>query len=254
MKDGNLILVDGDIVTYRVGFASNDSPWPIAKSRVDIMLVDILNNANGDVMQGYLTDGTNNFRNKVAVTKPYKGNRSAPKPVHYDAIRQYLVEYHGFTMETTQEADDAIGIAQAELSGWKTTDSGVIIASIDKDLLMIPGDHYNIKDGTMMHVGIEHAKRNFYLQVLTGDSTDNIMGLKGIGPVKAAKLLGNDPDKYSINLFKAYVEKDHLKSEDGATRVHEVGELIWIRRDPKELADYWEFSFLHVDIAYRRYK
>ena len=27
------------------------------------------------------------------------------------------------------------------------------------------------------------------LQCLTGDSTDNIMGLKGIGPKKAAKLL-----------------------------------------------------------------
>lgn len=246
MKDGNLILVDGDIVTYRVGFASNEESWEIAKSRVDIMLVDILDNANGEVMFGYLTDGANNFRNKVATIKPYKGNRPNHKPIHYDAIRKYLQEYHGFTMETTQEADDAIGIAHAELGNWKVEDNGIVIASIDKDLLMIPGNHYNIKTGDMSYVSIEEAWRKFYLQVLTGDTTDNIMGLKGIGPVKADKILGDNPDFYFNDVCLAYKDRGYTQAE-----FYETGELIWIRR---EVPQQQLFTFAQVDETYRSYK
>ena len=42
-------------------------------------------------------------------------------------------------------------------------------------------------------VSKDYSERFFYKQVLIGDSTDNIPGCPGIGPVKAAKIV----DKYS---------------------------------------------------------
>ena len=114
-----VVLIDGDIIVYRVGFSCNSGEeWSIAKSRVDRTLQDIIENTDSCMGFGYLTDGKDNFRNKIAKTAPYKGNRIANKPPFYDEIRKYLEEYHGFKMEYTQEADDAIGIQHAELTQW----------------------------------------------------------------------------------------------------------------------------------------
>lgn len=238
----NLVLVDGDIVVYRVGFASDGSDWRICKSRVDKMLTDILENTKSGVMFGYLTEGTNNYRNKIAVTLPYKGNRPAKKPFHYDEIRLYLAEYHGFEMHKTQEADDAIGIAHAELTNWQIAEP-VIIASIDKDLRMIPGRHYNIMTGEVDLVPIAEARKNFYRQVLTGDRTDNIQGLKGIGPVKANNILNSGANLTIPNrVSRAY------QDQAASHRLMETAELIWIRRQ----LDY-QFSFGYVDGVYNKY-
>lgn len=229
----NILLVDGDIIVYRVGFSSDEVEWDICKARVDKMLTDILTNTDSMVMYGYITTGANNFRNKVATTAPYKGNRPATKPVHYKAIREYLVDYHGFQNECEQEADDAIGIANAELNNWKLSLPGedkVIIASIDKDLLMLPGYHYNIRSGALSSFTVKEAKHRYYVSVLTGDRVDNIVGLRGIGPVKANKIL-KDPYGYIRDCRQAYQEFDDAVT-DVLAEAHMVEnmELLWIKQ------------------------
>lgn len=246
MED-NLVLVDGDICVYRVGFASEDTNWGICKARVNKMLEEILENTDSSVMFGFLTDGKNNFRNKVAVTKPYKGNRPPAKPKHYIAIREYLQEEHGFEMHITQEADDAIGIAHAEMGDWKVKDSGIVMASIDKDLLMIPGYHYNIRRGVTEYVSINGAKFNYFSQVLTGDSTDNIDGIRGIGPVKAKNILEgcNSTQSQCQAVIEAY-----SKANMNFDLLSETAELIWIRRELPTVP----FSWKLVEDTYNRYK
>lgn len=240
----NLTLVDGDIVVYRVGFASEGTSWSICKSRVDKMLQEILENTDASVMFGYLTSGKDNFRNKVAVTHPYKGNRPQKKPEFYEHIRQYLMETHGFELHSTQEADDAIGIAHAEMGNWSC--QGIYIASIDKDLLMIPGNHYNIRTQETSKISIRDAEKNFYRQVLTGDSTDNIKGLAGIGPVKASKIIDSyDRSQYPSMIYKEYAERIHTHKYTS-----EVGELIWIRREIGQEV----FAFTYVEGVYNKYK
>ena len=137
---------------------------------------------DAETYQGYLT-GSGNFRNDIARTAPYKGNRTAPKPKHLQFIRDYLVSAWDFKISEGEEADDAIAIAHTE------SDYTTVIASIDKDFLQLPGKHWNFVKKEMTEVNEAEALLNFYRQVLTGDRVDNIIGLKGIGPVKAKQRL-----------------------------------------------------------------
>ena len=58
----------------------------------------------------YLT-GKGNFRHDIAVTEPYKGNRKEKeKPVHLEAIRQYLIKDWNAVVSEGEEADDLIAI------------------------------------------------------------------------------------------------------------------------------------------------
>ena len=107
-------LIDGDILVYRIGFASENETESIAVARCSEFIEDlILFNGFGEY-QGYLT-GKKNFRNEIAVTAPYKGNRKSAKPKHYQLLRDYMESAWAFTMIEDQEADDAIGIAAYEM-------------------------------------------------------------------------------------------------------------------------------------------
>jgi hypothetical protein len=178
---------------------------------------------SSNIHVGYLT-GKDNYRHDIAKTKPYKGNRKdAPRPVHLHSLREYLITAWDFRVADGQEADDAIGI-HATL----TRDNSIIV-SIDKDLDMIPGHHYNPVKKDHYYVNDKVALKNFYRQILTGDKVDNIEGLRGIGPKKADKILGDfDTD---LAMYEAV-----LKAYDGdAERVLENGQLLWIRRKEGEL-------------------
>ena len=174
--------------------------------------------------KGFLT-GSNNYRKEIAVTAPYKGNRTADKPIHYDLIREYLIKAWGCIVVEDQEADDAIGIKAYEI---RDIDE-YIIMSIDKDLDMIRGWHYNfIKDKKYLIDDLQ-AIRHFYTQILTGDRVDNIVGLRGIGPKKAAKILEDCITE--ADMYKAVLEA----YDNDETRVLENGQLLWIRRKENQI-------------------
>ena len=216
-------LIDGDILVYRIGFASEDEPESIAIARCSEFIEDlILFNGFGEY-QGYLT-GKTNFRNEIAVTAPYKGNRKSAKPKHYQLLRDYMESAWSFTMIEDQEADDAIGIAAYEMEVGE-----YCICSIDKDLDMLRGDHYNFVKDERYFITEEEGIKNFYKQLLMGDRVDNIIGIKGIGTVKAERLLKeckNENEMY-LAILEAY--------EGNAERVLENGRLLWIRREPNQI-------------------
>jgi hypothetical protein len=216
-------LIDGDILVYRIGFASENEPESIAMARCSEFIEDlILFNGFGEY-QGYLT-GKTNFRNEIAVTAPYKGNRKSAKPKHYQLLRDYMESAWSFTMIEDQEADDAIGIAAYEMEVGE-----YCICSIDKDLDMLRGDHYNFVKDERYFITEEEGIKNFYKQLLMGDRVDNIIGIKGIGTVKAERLLKeckNENEMY-LAILEAY--------DGNAERVLENGRLLWIRRQPRQL-------------------
>ena len=216
------ILIDGDIIGYRIGFSTEEENEKIVISRVATFIETMLwEDLEAETYQGYLT-GSGNFRNEIATTAPYKGNRTAPKPKHLQLIRDYLVSAWDFQVSEGQEADDSIAIAHVE-NNYKS-----IIASIDKDFLQLRGNHWNFVKKEMTFVSEEEAIKNFYRQVLTGDRVDNIIGLKGIGPVKADKILSEreSPAEMYTACVQAY----------GSTeRVIENCRLLWLRRTPNEL-------------------
>lgn len=122
----------------------------------------------------------------------YKANRiNIPKPMYFDRLMQELISSGAIVPEGI-EADDAVSIAAQKCF---QTGEKYIVAHIDKDLDQIPGNHYNYVTGKSYYVDPYIADFNFYTQLLTGDTSDNIPGLPGCGPVMAGKMLSECEDE-----------------------------------------------------------
>jgi hypothetical protein len=159
----------------------------IVKEQMESIIRECKQVLGTDVEYRIYLSGRGNFRETVATLKPYKGNRDAShKPVHYQAIRDYLVHYWNAQIIEGKEADDEVSIVARAL-GRDGRD--YIVATIDKDLDQIPGMHYNYMKKVMYDVSEEEAVFFFYQQILSGDATDNIGGCYKLGPAKAEKLL-----------------------------------------------------------------
>lgn len=169
-----IALLDGDIFAFRCASASETEHLGIARARVDEMVERCLASCQADEFKMFLS-GVDNFR--YTIYPQYKANRTAPKPRHLEPLREYLVKAWDARLTEGYEADDALGIAA-------TADS--IICSIDKDLLQIPGHHWNFVKDLHTVVTPEEGLCTFYRQMLIGDTSDNVPGVAGIGKVKAA--------------------------------------------------------------------
>lgn len=172
-----IALLDGDIIAYRcAATAQNDSEW-VATSRTNILVEQILHEVSAKESHIYLS-GEKNFRH--AIYPAYKANRTAPKPVHLEACKKFLIDNWNAVVTNGIEADDALGINQK---------ADTIICSIDKDLLQIPGNHYNFVKKEFKEVSEQEGWLSFYTSLLVGDATDNIKGCPGIGKAKAPRIL-----------------------------------------------------------------
>ncbi len=148
----------------------------------------------------------------------YKAHRAfVPKPVHYTAVRTYLMENYPADLAIGEEADDRMSITHL------TEGVPSIISSLDKDLNMIPGEHYNYKKDQRYIITEEEGIRNFYKQLLEGDRADNIPGIKGLGPVKADKLLRHLVTER--DMFETV--RDIYKDDE---RLFNIGICLWMRR------------------------
>lgn len=215
-----LALIDGDILIYRVGFTTQDADIDIARWRLDELLRKILEGVSSEEFKVYLTASNDRTAFRKLAYPEYKANRKAPRPIHYEALRQHLVDNHGASVSTTIEADDAIGI-----------DSGIysdsIIVSIDKDLLQLPGMHYNFVKEEFKEQTKINGLRFFYKQLLMGDKADNIKGVEGIGEVKAERILNSAEDYCEEAWFNAVRDTYNNDAEMWMN-----GECLWILREP----------------------
>lgn len=258
------LLIDGDIVVYSCGHASdtreyiiNDQSFKYKKEAVqyckdnkfdkDKIEKVVTHSSEEECLSNvthfinrlretcdyameytvYLT-GKDNFREKVAVTVPYKGNRDdSQKPFHYAAIREYLLRNHRGVLVDGMEADDAMGIAQ-----WKSEQdwSKTCIVSTDKDLNMIPGTHYNWQKDLMYDIDPYEADYFFHKQLLMGDPIDNIIGIKGIGDKTADKILAGKGWDERAYIIKQQYDKA-FGVQNGLTRYNENYQLLWILRE-----------------------
>lgn len=181
--------------------------------------------------------GQSTFRHEIATAAVYKGNRKPEdRPYHIGAARDYLIHSLKAVMAVGMEADDMLGI---ELS--KAQDRAVV-ASIDKDLLQLPGMHYNIDraefteatdPGDLFITKRKNGKKDlkgygfkwFCAQMLLGDPVDNITKpIKGLGDVKAYKKLKKTK---TCREAWAVVEKVYEGQED---LMKENAVLLWILR------------------------
>lgn len=240
---------DGDILTYNSGFAADAE---VKENGGDGLAIS-LNNAKKSLMatEKYLKetfninrtfvflteDDKSNFRYAVAKTQPYHGNRdTAKRPMYYREIREYLVAHWGAVVVSGMEADDEMGIQSSK------NPNQTIISSIDKDMRMIPGWHYEggdkppffTQDPGYLYLRQTPSKMQlfgtgkawFFAQCLMGDRADHIPGLPGIGDIKAYEILHKFKDEVDLEkrVIQAYINVGLYG------RLEEIKELLWIRR------------------------
>jgi DNA polymerase-1 len=192
-----LALVDGDLIAYRAALGPQQEwDWgdnggivkttdPTAARLAAVKMVhewaDMVNATDIIVC---LT-GPDKFRTRILPS--YNSNRKGEKPLaHADAV-QAIREACKFHLINHLEADDLLGIL---MTTPKYADKAVIV-SIDKDLATIPGRLFNPTKDTFPRTISEPAANHWWMtQTLTGDTVDGYSGLAGIGPAKAAKILG----------------------------------------------------------------
>jgi len=174
-------LIDGDVIVYQGGFASDQTkyscpdgftckykkdavthcvdnglvvaliektvtaePVEYCLSSIKKMIKGICDSVDADDYTTFLT-GKGNFREKIYTE--YKANRDRThRPTHYTAIREYLLNFHNGDEVVGVEADDAMGWHQYKdiiLTKGDQLDGESCICTIDKDLNQIPGWHYN---------------------------------------------------------------------------------------------------------------
>ena len=227
--------IDGDILLYEVGFASEDDPVEFACHSLRQRVQGVMDGCECKQAQLFLT-GSTNFRNDLSDN--YKANRKdVDKPVHIDALREYAINTLDAIVSENEEADDLLGI-HAVRDGWG-------IATLDKDLDGVPGWHYVWKGKRegIYHVREVDADRFFYTQMLTGDPTDNIPGLfkmtgvKALAKTKAPLLeLDTPADMYAYvrSVYAEAYDKVGMcpddKEEVLTNWLTRIGGQLWIRR------------------------
>lgn len=184
-----LALIDADTPVFSTALVSEDINLALAKHRLDINILGIIKGSGADDARLFVS-GEGNFRKEIDAT--YKANRTnKPSPKWREALSKHLVDLWGAVECHGYEADDGCGIHQRY-------DGSTIICGIDKDLLQIPGLHYQwpiVKKGKTVRqalyhdIDVETGWRNLFTQALVGDTSDNIKGVPGIGKEKAAKIL-----------------------------------------------------------------
>lgn len=192
-------LIDGDMITHRSASSCNPTKKKpfleeefIAIARMRDLCERIHREVEADQYRIFI-GGAENFRQLLDPS--YKANRAnIPRPVHLDSCRNVLVREWGAEVCAGYEADDGIGIA---------AQGDFIIVSNDKDFRQIAGEHYNpvakYKDENGLFLAVsEHsvvddatAAFNFFLHMLVGDTSDNIRGVDGIGPIRGRGHLEN---------------------------------------------------------------
>tara|TARA_R110000868_G_scaffold218576_1_gene468978 strand:+ start:122145 stop:124883 length:2739 start_codon:yes stop_codon:yes gene_type:complete len=195
-----LVIVDGFNFLFRAYYAvrplTRSDGFPTnALYGFTQMLLKVINDLSPD----YLTvaiDVPNTFRNDIY--SAYKANRSEADEEMKQQIPMLdpLVESFGIpTIKVAGfEADDII----ATLADKYHDDVEVIIVSSDKDLMQLVNNDVSMLD-TMkdLHIKAEQVFDKFAVapskvievQSLIGDASDNIPGVKGIGPKTAAILI-----------------------------------------------------------------
>mgnify|MGYP003122906759 CR=1 FL=1 len=174
---------------YDVSVDTVIEPVENALNNVKTVLNEIknfLSSKFGEVEIEIYLSGKTNFRNDLATIKVYKGNRDpSHKPHWYGEIKEYLKNVWDAQEMENLEADDILADMQENSPEKEST----CIVSTDKDLDQISGWHYNWVKDLLYEVSAEQSIHSKYIQILTGDSTDNIEGIPGLGPVGAEKSL-----------------------------------------------------------------
>lgn len=236
--------IDGDYLAYYAAGNAETSPGLARQSvlhRVD--KVKRLTGACSVVMHLTADHSTKGDRFLAAKTKKYQGQRGGSKPVNWRFLRDYMEAHDGskFTPKlwTNREADDGIAYLTHTLAEQRGQLH--VIHTADKDMRMFAGVHLNWKTWHKTVVplgaydvlgqdGLQYGHRWFWMQMLKGDTADNIPGLPRVGDVAADNILRGTTcnGEASEAVCKAYRSR---MGEGWEAYLVEQAMLLWMRVD-----------------------
>lgn len=226
------LLIDADYVVYATAagcqtvhrweddIVSTHVDLDSAKQALALMIEGIKEMADepdADILLCFSCPTRHYFRHDLYPA--YKGNRKGVPPLGLPFLREWAqVEWPSRT-KPNLEADDVLGILATHP---KLIPGDKVIATVDKDLLQIPGAHLNLNDpmSGVNYVSPEEGQLQLWMQALTGDATDNYPGCPGMGPVRAQRLLEKtDPKDYWTATLAAYLKAGHT-ADDAVVQVN----------------------------------
>ena len=160
-----------------------------ALAKADEKIQRILDKTGCAGIELHFTGGKENFRYKIY--PEYKAKRLARRPAELVEVKDALAKKYQGIIHSKWEADDAV------VSKYTSNPDKYILCAIDKDVLnSVEGHHFCYYESLMYDKEMAWHDTDRYraivwpfLQTLMGDTSDNIIGLKGIGPAKAQKIL-----------------------------------------------------------------
>ena len=181
-----LALVDGDVLIHNVFHLSEN--FEVFKKKYHDTLESWL-------LLSFSTDckvalkGGNNFRDEISTD--YKKSPSRMK--QRETLQgTYINDAYLWAAEQVNACRAPFGEADDLLHCWASRfryRPYYVIISVDKDLMQVPGHHYNPRQNRYSVQSWKDSVDSFCTQMLQGDTIDNIPGCKGIGPVKAKRIV-----------------------------------------------------------------
>lgn len=260
-KDGVVVIIDGNSVIYRAFYnvpplSSNGVPTGVI--HVFLLVLEKLKN-NPEVSDIIIVFDAKGKNRRHDMLESYKATREAmPEDLIVQLnILKEILPYTGYPLYSVEgyEADDVIYTLA------RNSSSPVWIVTKDKDLHQLVDDRVKIYDYQKDEViDREKVYQKFELYpekicdmlALSGDTSDNIPGVAGVGPKGAKKLLdeyGSLENIYSnLDKLKGKQKENLEKGKEMAFLSKELVKLIYIEniepfncvRDEDKLREYFE--------------
>ncbi len=270
----NRVLVDGDIIVYRSGFASEHNIHRVYTKRTDELAAefryvqgvneflkqceeecyvetervhDSIKNTLHTVKQTLENIRLSAMANQCDVYMSGKNNfrEQVAVTVPYKGTRpdskpKWFYEIREYMIRSwgAKVVDTIEADDVLGIEAQKDPDR-TIIASLDKDLDTVPGWHFNWVHGKFYYINREDAYRNLMKQMITGDTIDNIMGIYGKGEKYANKLLDPviHPGRMEELVYHEYCQ--HFNNPED--RFRENKQLLQIlTEEPEDYGSYFQ--------------
>jgi len=229
-SEGNTLIIDMDSIAYMIGWHHREHrEKELVEQAIDSWFSEFLTLTDATDYLGVLgAPASHCFRYDTYKFKPYKGNRIGKEDTEETEwirfwepiIKWHLITAHKFLFAPAHlETDDIVAAVGLHLLYEKG--QAPIICSPDKDLKQIPGFHLNYKPSRkkdeeaitgllpqelkVERITATQAHYNWCMQMLCGDTADNIAGVVGMGEKKATELLkGVDELEWNSTVERAY--------------------------------------------------
>ena len=224
----NIALIDADSICY---LGKTDDTLQQIIEKVDYKIQAILEETKADYYVLFVSQGKyfrHALKDKSEKSGSYKSNRKYSNQNYNRVIKEYLIAQYGAASSSLAEADDLCSywmnkfiffngeyLEVSKFNNDGSSNVNKIMAAVDKDLLQsIPGKHLNYnKKLSVDEWGMEWIETSEddsdefkWKQMLMGDSTDGIVGIPKIGPVKASVILEDEGEPYHNLVLREYIK------------------------------------------------